>query len=266
MQALIHAGQQADHPLLKLFGPARTFDGPAEPVSAQQQAAAAEGLPLVIVELTLVGQEGGRQPHLWSLLDSLSSRLGSTGVSSSKFSSNGLWQRAAAGAAEPAEAAASEAAHNSPWSVAAHLANAEEYLQSLLPPRQPAQPSRQPSHPRQRRSHTHSHTHSHRHHSWVQDGLALPARPPPSPLKLAALDTVFVAATLVALVCTALLVADIWRHGLRPSQQGDAAASSCRGCPAGALVALGQPEQQPLLVVVAADEVAAAQQAGYSPL
>ena len=40
----------------------------------------------------------------------------------------------------------------------------------------------------------------------------------------------------------------------------------CRRCPAGALVALGQQEKQPMLVVVAADEVAAAQQAGYSPL
>lgn len=262
-QALNLPDQQPGHPLLKLFGPPRSFDGPAQPAD-EQAAAAVEGQPLVIVELTLVGQEGGRHPHLWSLLDSLSRQLGSTGHTSA--SSSGLWQPAAAEATS-AGMAAGEAADDSRWSVAAHVANAEEYLQSLLPPRQPAQPSWQPSQPRQQRhSHTHSHARSHRHHSWVQDGVALPARPPPSPLKLAALDTLFLAATLVALVCASLLAADIWRNGLWPPQQG-LAGSSCRGCPAGALVALGQPEQQgPLLVVVAADEAAAAQQAGYSPL
>ena len=94
--------------------------------------------------------------------------------------------------------------------------------------------------------------------------LALPTRPPLSPLKLAALDTVFVAATVVALVCSVLLAADIMRYGLWPQQA--TAASHGSGYPAGALVAVGPAEQQPMLIVVAADEVAAAQQAGYTKL
>jgi hypothetical protein len=250
----IHAhlsAQQPEQAFVKLFGPARSIDTPAQPVGVQQVADVDQQQAIIIVELTLVGQEHSMQQPLLPLLGGFSSRLGSK-----------------AGAAEPAAAAAGEAADDSSWSEAAHQANVEEYLQSLLPPGQHTQHAWQPSQPRRRHRHGHAHGASHRQHSWVQEGVALPARPPPSPLKLALLDTVFIAAVGVALVCSSLLVADIMRHGLWPDrhiEQPSSAASWCGGYPSGALVAVGQPEQQPLLIVVAADEVAA-QQAGYSKL
>lgn len=247
MQELDQAPRQLEHPYMKLFGPARSADSPAEePASVQQAAAADVQQSIIVVEVTLVGQEGSAQQPLLPLLQGLGSRLGSP--------TSGR----AASEANAEVAAAGTAADDSRWSMAAHLANVEEYLQSLLP----AQPAQQHSQPRQQ--HRHAHSRSHVQHPWVQEGVALPTRPPLSPLKLAALDTVFVAATVVALVCSVLLAADIMRYGLWP-QQGTAA-SHGSGYPAGALVAVGPAEQQPMLIVVAADEVAAAQQAGYTKL
>lgn len=85
---------------------------------------------------------------------------------------------------------------------------------------------------------------------------------PANPLALAAVDTLFVAASVVALACTALLVADVRRHGWHRRHADEA---EPRGhYPVGALMSAAacgkaadaQPRMVPVLVV-AADGVAA---------
>lgn len=87
-----------------------------------------------------------------------------------------------------------------------------------------------------------------------------PSRPqvPASPWVLAAVDTLFVAATSMAVVCAVLLAADIRRHGWRRCScgSGSGRGSSGRGYPAGAVVS--SKELLAPLLVVAAEEVAAA--------
>lgn len=253
---------QQQHDIVTLFGPARSSDDMAQPADEQQLA----GQPLtLVVELTIIEQHTSRSQRLWSLLAGLSSRLSGALSSGGDASSASTSQEGAAAdllsllqpgaAVEAAAAGVASGADADSWRSALLAANAEEFLGSLQPPHHRHKHMWQRSHTQ----HRNGHGHRHELRSHLGDGVALPGSRPPSPLALAALDTVFAASSVVALACTLLLAADIWRHGWRPHPRG----GSAGGChPAGALVAVDRPEKQPLLVVVAADEVAPMQHGG----
>ena len=259
------AAQAQRHDGVTLFGPARSSGSVAPPADDEQQLG---GQPLtLVVELTLIEQRTSHRQRLWSLLAGLSSRLsGALGSSSSGGAGSAsasqedpaadLFALLQPGAAlDVAAAGVASAADGDSWRSAVLPADAAELMASL-----------QPLHVRHQHLWQRSHAqngqrHRHELRSQLGGGIALPGGPPPSPMVLAALDTVFAAASAVALACTLLLAADIWHHGWRPQPRGGSARGS-GGHPADALLAVDRPEKQPLLVVVAADEAAAMQHAG----
>lgn len=238
---------------MRLFGPARSaaeLRGDADangPVSAPPVAA-------VVLHVVVVEQRASRQQRLWSLLARLADDAASSGSSDSGNGSTdsgsmdsalGSPQRASLlnlldqaellelPLGDPAPLLGRRALPAAPHPLADGIPVAGLLEPFGAPPRRP-----QLQLPLQRAR------------PAVQQGRAAAG---PSPLALAAVDALFAGACCVAVVCTALLAADIWRNGWR----GDGQAR--RGHPAGCLAAASEAQQQltvPLLVV-AAEEVEA---------
>lgn len=245
---------------MRLFGPARS----AAELLEEAERGAAPVAPALVLHVVVVEQRASRQQCLWSLLARLAK---DASLAAADGNADG-----GSAAADDSDAASSSGSSTGMDSAAQHasllnLLDQAELLEAPLPlalggPTPPLLSARRAG--------------------PLADGIPVagllepfgptplrrrPVQPRPpaqqqrargagvSPLALAAVDTVFVAACGVALVCAVLLVADIWCNGWRGG--GDGPARGCSAYPAGCLVAGSKAAQQltvPLLVV-AAEEV-----------
>lgn len=234
----------------KLFGPARTQ---AELQRAAQQAAA-KPLQTVTVELVVTERETVAFLPWMTLVSGRRSRssagaeqalevelLGDASAAELVVLAEQLGQPAGGAAHQAAGRKAAAGGRLAGASLASFLASFDAAAATQL--------------------HQHRHgSHGHRHHKERQQPVLRGASF--HPLALTAVDAAFVAATVVGAVCAVLLLVDICRHGLLRRQE------AVGSYPAGALVADGDSDaaekQRQLLaplVVVAADEVAAAKSA-----